>query len=153
MNIRYNLLFVMVPLACISSCTITINPVFKSESTISKTPSVSPAVIEQITVPSENVQRNELFEDIRKHVETQVSIDTVKMMVCPEFIPPVVPEIPRVDLSKLRTISGNDHQSVENLLLDNIQALNEHSKKIERTMKQAVVNHRKLCVMREVIVK
>lgn len=88
-------------------------------------------------------------DDPRKNATPQVR--TVRRLVCGAFVPPEVPESPRVDLTKLRGIPGNDHEAVKNLLIDNIDAMNKHAARVEAAMKEAYRRHRATCSTREVV--
>jgi hypothetical protein len=78
---------------------------------------------------------------------------TVKRTLCSPFVIPAMPERPRVDLSKLAQIPGHNHDAVKDMLLDNIQAMNEHSRQVEAALKEAYRKHRATCATREVLVQ
>lgn len=79
-------------------------------------------------------------------------VKTTKRTLCAAFVVPAMPERPRVDLSKLAQIPGNDHDAVKALLLDNIRDMNEHTKLVEKALKEAYEKHRRSCGLREVVV-
>lgn len=99
-------------------------------------PSFTPEVIPQQTTPPASAPH----------------IKTTKRTLCAAFVVPPMPERPRVDLSKLANIPGSDHDAVKGLLLDNIRDMNEHTKNVEKALKEAYEKHRRSCAVRDVVV-
>lgn len=93
-----------------------------------------------------------LVDNVKKPNDEKERTSTKKTL-CSAFISPTIPVKPKVDLSKLNAIAADDHESVKNLLIDNIQALNDYSRKIEEDLKIAIVIHKKSCGIHEVINK
>jgi hypothetical protein len=162
MNTRYVLLAVVVQFICLSSCSIMVEYPPKSKNSI-------PLLLEASEKETATAA-NRPSEDGRKQFDTSIAAITdkinkleqrneslnksiVKVTLCSAFVPPVMPEAPRVDFSKLRAIPSNDHTAVKNLLIDNIQAMNDHAKKVEDSLKLAMIIHRRTCGVRDVINK
>jgi hypothetical protein len=159
MNTRYILLIMTVQLACISSCAVIIQrpPDQQTNSTltpITSTIPVNPPRIQIHEDPKNSlvIQQSELLDKQDKK-NNDTHRPTIKLTLCNVFVPPMTSEVPRVDLIKLNAIPANDHESVKNLLIDNIQAIHEHSKKAEEALRTAILAHRKSCTSREVLDK
>lgn len=157
MNTRYTL-FIIAQLAYISSCAIIIqNPPPQANNT-------QPSITNTVLVNSPYTQT---YEDPKNYINipqptalnkqysqnTDTHKTTTKLTLCSVFIPPTIPEVPRVDIVRLNAIPANDHEAVKSLLIDNIQAINEHSKKVEESLKSALLTHRRSCILREVVDK
>jgi hypothetical protein len=161
MNTCYTLLIVIVQFVCLSSCSITVQYPSKPAVTVPTASGVA---------DSDPPIYNQQTEDDLKQLDTSVTSiaerlskleqqgdllnkTIARVTLCSAFTLPTIPEAPRVDLSKLKSIPNNDHAAVENLLIDNIQAMSDHIKKIESSLKVAANNHRRTCSVREVINK
>jgi hypothetical protein len=156
MNTRHTLLIITAQLVFVSSCAVIIQKPSPKQTDNPSTPIVSTGPVNSI--------HTQTYEDFKDYITLPKSVvpskqnsdiqkPTIKLTLCNVFVPPTIPEIPRVDLGKLSSIPANDHEAVKSLLLDNIQAINVHSKKVEESLRTALLIHRRSCTLREVVDK
>ena len=155
----YKTSLVILQLICLSSCSITFQYPLQSPVNNNLTSSVNimPGTVTNLGNEKTTTETNVRVPENRDGKITPntyiPAATTIKMTLCSTFVLPLLPEAPRVDLIKLNTIPANNHEAVNNLLIDNIQALNQHAKKVEELLRVATMNHKKTCTQKEVIDK
>lgn len=159
MSNLYKTSLLVLQLICLSSCSITFQYPLPPPVSNNLTSSVN-IIPKTVTNLDNEKSATETTTKVSENQDSKIvpntyipTLSSTKMILCSAFVPPVLPEVPRVDFTKLNAIPTNNTKAINNLLVDNIQALNQHAKKVEELLRVATMNHKKTCTQKEVIDK
>lgn len=159
MSNLYKTSLLVLQLICLSSCSITFQYPLSPPVNNNLTSSVN-IMPKTVTNLDNEKSSTETSTKVSENQDSKIvsnaytpTLSSTKIILCSAFVPPVLPEVPRVDFTKLSAIPANNKEAINNLLVDNIQALNQHAKKVEELLRTATMNHKKTCTQKEVVNK